>query len=121
MYLSLTILSFLILSPPVFFILMSHPFYGKDFTSIHLLQCIGTVDKTKPDELSTQVANGIQHPQVTQGSSFLSGMKQRLLSFIFRKTWNEEADQTLVGCINTFCLVIRFIHTKFFYFLNCTL
>nr|CAD1830145.1 unnamed protein product [Ananas comosus var. bracteatus] len=58
-------------------------------------QCIGTVDKTKPDELSTQVANGIQHPQVTQGSSFLSGMKQRLLSFIFRKTWNEEADQTL--------------------------
>ncbi|ONK59113.1 uncharacterized protein A4U43_C08F3100 [Asparagus officinalis] len=35
------------------------------------------------------------HSPVTQGSSFLSGIKQRLLSFIFRKTWNEEADQTL--------------------------
>lgn len=35
------------------------------------------------------------HAQETQGSSFLSGIKQRLLSFIFRKIWNEEADPTL--------------------------
>uniref|UniRef100_A0A0D9Y244 Light-mediated development protein DET1 n=1 Tax=Oryza glumipatula TaxID=40148 RepID=A0A0D9Y244_9ORYZ len=30
-----------------------------------------------------------------RGVSFLPGIKQRLLSFIFRKTWNEESDQTL--------------------------
>ncbi|KQK04393.1 light-mediated development protein DET1 isoform X5 [Brachypodium distachyon] len=35
------------------------------------------------------------HGQAAQGSSFLPGIKQRLLSFIFRKTWNEEPDQTL--------------------------
>ncbi|KAJ3676104.1 hypothetical protein LUZ60_003516 [Juncus effusus] len=33
--------------------------------------------------------------QVIQGSSFLPGIKQRLLSFIFRKTWNEETDPKL--------------------------
>ncbi|KAJ6809758.1 light-mediated development protein DET1 [Iris pallida] len=35
------------------------------------------------------------HDLVTEGRSFLSGIKQRLLSFIFRKTWDEEADPTL--------------------------
>ncbi|KAF7022442.1 hypothetical protein CFC21_035195 [Triticum aestivum] len=35
------------------------------------------------------------HGQAAQGSSFLPGIKQRLLSFIFRKTWNEEPDQAL--------------------------
>ncbi|XP_006643642.1 light-mediated development protein DET1 [Oryza brachyantha] len=35
------------------------------------------------------------HGQVVRGVSFLPGIKQRLLSFIFRKTWNEESDQTL--------------------------
>ncbi|EEC69774.1 hypothetical protein OsI_00042 [Oryza sativa Indica Group] len=33
--------------------------------------------------------------QAARGVSFLPGIKQRLLSFIFRKTWNEESDQTL--------------------------
>ncbi|KAJ6839093.1 light-mediated development protein DET1 [Iris pallida] len=33
--------------------------------------------------------------QVTEGRYFLSGIKQRLLSFIFRKTWDEAADPTL--------------------------
>ncbi|XP_073106300.1 light-mediated development protein DET1 isoform X2 [Elaeis guineensis] len=42
-----------------------------------------------------QVANGVLQLQVTQGTSFLSGIKQRLLSFIFCKIWNEEADPTL--------------------------
>ncbi|XP_042411975.1 light-mediated development protein DET1-like isoform X2 [Zingiber officinale] len=35
------------------------------------------------------------HSQVTQANSFLSGIKQRLLSFIFRKAWNEESDPSL--------------------------
>ncbi|XP_037412928.1 light-mediated development protein DET1-like isoform X1 [Triticum dicoccoides] len=35
------------------------------------------------------------HGQAAQGNSFLPGIKQRLLSFIFRKTWNDEPDQAL--------------------------
>ncbi|VAH60552.1 unnamed protein product [Triticum turgidum subsp. durum] len=35
------------------------------------------------------------HGQAAQGNSFLPSIKQRLLSFIFRKTWNEEPDQAL--------------------------
>uniref|UniRef100_A0A453EUW0 Light-mediated development protein DET1 n=1 Tax=Aegilops tauschii subsp. strangulata TaxID=200361 RepID=A0A453EUW0_AEGTS len=35
------------------------------------------------------------HGQAAQGNSFLPGIKQRLLSYIFRKTWNEEPDQAL--------------------------
>ncbi|KAI4963291.1 hypothetical protein ZWY2020_015103 [Hordeum vulgare] len=35
------------------------------------------------------------HGQAEQGSSFLPGIKQQLLSFIFHKTWNEEPDQAL--------------------------
>lgn len=35
------------------------------------------------------------HSQVTEGQNFLSGIKQRLLSYIFRKHWNEETDQAL--------------------------
>ncbi|RWW31008.1 hypothetical protein GW17_00004395, partial [Ensete ventricosum] len=33
--------------------------------------------------------------QVAQASAFLTGIKQRLLSFIFRKAWSEEADPIL--------------------------
>ncbi|RLM93223.1 light-mediated development protein DET1 isoform X1 [Panicum miliaceum] len=35
------------------------------------------------------------HVQSGYGGSFLPGIKQRLLSYIFRKTWNEVPDQTL--------------------------
>ncbi|XP_073102572.1 light-mediated development protein DET1 isoform X2 [Elaeis guineensis] len=45
------------------------------------------------------------HAQITQGGYFLSGIKQRLLSFVFRRIWNEEADPTL-----------RVQHLKEFYF-----
>lgn len=44
-----------------------------------------------------QVENGLQHHQHTPRGPFLSGIKQRLLSFIFRGIWNEEADHALVG------------------------
>ncbi|EOA22704.1 hypothetical protein CARUB_v10003410mg [Capsella rubella] len=40
--------------------------------------------------------NGLHHHSQPSGSnSFLSGIKQRLLSFIFREIWNEESDNTL--------------------------
>ncbi|KAJ4706363.1 Light-mediated development protein DET1 [Melia azedarach] len=41
------------------------------------------------------VENGSQHNRINQDDSFLTGIKQRLLSFIFRGIWNEETDQTL--------------------------
>ncbi|AQK91622.1 Light-mediated development protein DET1 [Zea mays] len=37
------------------------------------------------------------HIQTGYGGSFLPGIKQRLLSYIFCKTWNEVPDQTLEG------------------------
>ncbi|XP_022726816.1 light-mediated development protein DET1 isoform X2 [Durio zibethinus] len=40
------------------------------------------------------VDNGIHHDQPNSNSYFLSGIKQRLLSFIFREIWSEETDQT---------------------------
>lgn len=30
------------------------------------------------------------------GNTFLTGLKQRLLSFVFRGIWNEESDDSLV-------------------------
>ncbi|KAG5564776.1 hypothetical protein RHGRI_000848 [Rhododendron griersonianum] len=42
------------------------------------------------------VGNGLHHNQSILESSFLSGIKQRLLSFIFSGIWTEETDQTLV-------------------------
>ncbi|XP_039047718.1 light-mediated development protein DET1-like [Hibiscus syriacus] len=38
--------------------------------------------------------NGINQDQPNSNNSFLSGIKQRLLSFIFREIWSEETDQT---------------------------
>ncbi|MBA0601590.1 hypothetical protein Gorai_004763 [Gossypium raimondii] len=49
------------------------------------------------DELfinSNLVDNGTNHDQPNSNNSFLSGIKQRLLSFIFREIWSEETDQT---------------------------
>ncbi|XP_021282131.1 light-mediated development protein DET1 isoform X3 [Herrania umbratica] len=40
------------------------------------------------------VDNGIHYEQPNSNNSFLSGIKQRLLSFIFREIWSEETDQT---------------------------
>lgn len=48
--------------------------------------------------------------QVSQSNSFLSGIKQRLLSFVFRAIWNEETDETQVG----FCKVLWCILWIFF-------
>ncbi|XVF01703.1 hypothetical protein REPUB_Repub04eG0111300 [Reevesia pubescens] len=40
------------------------------------------------------VDNGVHHDQPNSNNSFLSGIKQRLLSFIYREIWSEEVDQT---------------------------
>ncbi|CAK9141834.1 unnamed protein product [Ilex paraguariensis] len=40
------------------------------------------------------VGNGQHHNSPIPFNSFLSGIKQRLLSFIYRRIWNEETDQT---------------------------
>lgn len=52
-------------------------------------QCMAFPDKSKHAE------NGLHHNQPNLDNSFLSGIKQRLLSFIFRGIWNEETDPTL--------------------------
>ncbi|XP_065619677.1 light-mediated development protein DET1 [Quercus suber] len=58
-------------------------------------------DKSKLHQLpQNHVQNGLHHSQPNLEESFLSGIKQRLLSFIFRRIWNEEKDQTLrVQCL----------------------
>lgn len=40
--------------------------------------------------------NGLDHIQHIPEAPFLSGLKQRLLSFIFQGIWNEEDDPALV-------------------------
>ncbi|KAG6489349.1 hypothetical protein ZIOFF_050618 [Zingiber officinale] len=59
-------------------------------------QCSEVVNKSRSEESVHLSTNNIHHQQVTQANSFLSGIKQRLLSFIFRKAWNEESDPSLV-------------------------
>lgn len=46
--------------------------------------------------LVNHVGNGFHHSLPQSETSFLSGIKQRLLSYIFRGIWNE-ADQTMVS------------------------
>ncbi|KAL5747027.1 hypothetical protein ACOSP7_024021 [Xanthoceras sorbifolium] len=61
-------------------------------------QCITISDRSRLHQRSgNQVENGLQP---NQGNSFLNGIKQRLLSFIFRGIWNEETDQTVrIQCL----------------------
>ncbi|CAI9098967.1 OLC1v1035707C3 [Oldenlandia corymbosa var. corymbosa] len=40
-------------------------------------------------------SNGLHHSQPATETRFLSGLKQRLLSFIFQGIWNEESDPSL--------------------------
>lgn len=60
-------------------------------------------DKSKHQSLSgnkedDSAENGLHHSQPSCSNSFLSGIKQRLLSFIFREISNEESDNILVCC-----------------------
>lgn len=64
------------------------------------MQCMAFPDKTKLHQLSeSNVQNGLHLSQPNLEDTFLSGIKQRLLSFIFRGILNEEKDQTLVGLL----------------------
>lgn len=47
--------------------------------------------------LVNHVEDGVNHNHPNPENTFLSGIKQRLLSFIFQGIWNEETDETLVG------------------------
>lgn len=62
------------------------------------MQWTETSDSSRLHPLpGAHVENGSQHSRINQDDSFLTGIKQRLLSFIFRGIWNEETDQTLVS------------------------
>ncbi|KAL5128303.1 Light-mediated development protein DET1 [Glycine soja] len=53
-------------------------------------------DKNKQLQLpGNHIENHLHQGQPNLGNSFLSGIKQRLLSFIFQGLWNEERDDTL--------------------------
>ncbi|PPD66196.1 hypothetical protein GOBAR_DD36926 [Gossypium barbadense] len=54
------------------------------------------------------VDNGTNHDQPNSNNSFLSGIKQRLLSFIFREIWSEETDQTQNAADELYLLFERF-------------
>lgn len=59
-------------------------------------------DKNKQHQLpGNHIENHMHQGQPNLGNSFLSGIKQRLLSFIFQGLWNEERDDTLVSLLNS--------------------
>uniref|UniRef100_A0A1J3D9M5 Light-mediated development protein DET1 n=1 Tax=Noccaea caerulescens TaxID=107243 RepID=A0A1J3D9M5_NOCCA len=62
-------------------------------------QMMMTQDKNKQQNLSgnreDDAENGLHRSLPNAENSFLSGIKQRLLSFIFREIWNEESDNKL--------------------------
>lgn len=63
-----------------------------------MLQAISSVDKRAPQHMPINNAvNGPHLEQTAQENPFLSGIKQRLLSFIVRGIQNEEKDETMVG------------------------
>ncbi|KAJ0969959.1 hypothetical protein J5N97_022836 [Dioscorea zingiberensis] len=71
----------------------------RDSGNLALVRIIGSFCR-EDDELYLN-----SHTHVTERGHFLSGIKQRLLSFIFRKTWNDEVDH-----------ILRVHHLKKFYF-----
>lgn len=53
------------------------------------------VDVAHQETSSDQADNGMQRSQQIQCGTFLGGIKQRLLSFIFRSIWNGDTDPVL--------------------------
>lgn len=59
-------------------------------------QCTTIGEKSKQNETpANNNENNANSNLVVSQNHFLSGIKQRLLSFIFQGIWNEEADETL--------------------------
>lgn len=72
------------------------------FRPLHLqfnywLQSMENPDNGRLQQVLSHAANGLPHNQLVGETSFLSGIKQRLLSFIFQAIWNEETDPCLVS------------------------
>lgn len=70
------------------------------------------------------IENPMHQGQTNPENSFLSGIKQRLLSFIFQGLWSEERDETLVG-LQFFFFFIAVQYSPAFYIafilcLTCT-
>uniref|UniRef100_A0A1D1XKS6 Light-mediated development protein DET1 n=3 Tax=Anthurium amnicola TaxID=1678845 RepID=A0A1D1XKS6_9ARAE len=65
------------------------------FLSSHSQGAVNLDNSSQDSPSSLPVENGFQQHHDVQGSSFLNGIKQRLLSFIFRGQWNEETDHAL--------------------------
>lgn len=60
-------------------------------------QYMAVSDKGQVHQLSgDRIDADFRHRPIIQGNTFLSGLKQRLLSFVFRGIWNEESDDALV-------------------------
>lgn len=64
-------------------------------------QCMAISDNSRQHQaLMNHVEDGVNHNQPNPENTFLSGIKQRLLSFIFQGIWNEETDETLrIQCV----------------------
>lgn len=79
---------------------------------------MATHEKGKTHQLpENDVENGLPHIQLTSENTFLSGIKQRLLSFIFRRIWNEETNHNLVGYLN-FHSISHFVFLIIFHHLS---
>jgi len=66
-------------------------------------------DKNKQHQFpGNHIDNHMPQGQTNPENSFLSGIKQRLLSFIFQGLWNEERDETLVGLLNFLFIAVQY-------------
>ncbi|KHG29244.1 Light-mediated development DET1 [Gossypium arboreum] len=75
------------------FVIKQYTFF-KSGTPGTLLMCELSAHTVLAGNRGDLVDNGTNHDQPNSNNSFLSGIKQRLLSFIFREIWSEETDQT---------------------------
>lgn len=62
-------------------------------------------DQSQLHHSENHVETHAHQNQLYQNSSFLSGIKQRLLSFIFRTIWNQESDDILVSSWICFLII----------------
>jgi len=66
-------------------------------------------DKIKQHQFpGNHIENHMHQGQTNPENSFLSGIKQRLLSFIFQGLWNEERDETSVGLQNFLFIAVQY-------------
>ncbi|KAF9670987.1 hypothetical protein SADUNF_Sadunf13G0126300 [Salix dunnii] len=72
-------------------------------------KCMAVADKSKLHQSSgNHVDIAVHSNQLNSDNSFLSGIKQRLLSFIFQGIWSEETDKFQVQFLDRHHLLIKF-------------